>query len=75
MAIVRVRLKDLPPLTDEDIKRLEDAAKRPPVYDPENPPITDEEFDRMEYLMKKYKTRRLTKEMYIAEGFIKPKEK
>ncbi|MBR1421309.1 MAG: hypothetical protein IJ575_09700 [Selenomonadaceae bacterium] len=46
MAIVRVRLKDLPPLTDEDIKRLEDAAKRPPVYDPENLPITDEEFDR-----------------------------
>ncbi|MBR1421305.1 MAG: hypothetical protein IJ575_09680 [Selenomonadaceae bacterium] len=75
MAIVRVKLKDLPPRTEADRQRVLEAAKRPIVYDPDCPPPTEEEIAETEYLMKKYKTRRLTKEMYIAEGFIKPKSK
>ena len=73
MAIVRIRRCDLPPFTDEDIKRLEDAANRPSVYDPENPPMTEERYKRNVYLMKKYNTRRITKEILIAEGYLKPK--
>lgn len=34
-------------LTEEQKKMLEEAAKREPVYDPENPPLTKEELIRM----------------------------
>ena len=68
-------MKDIPPLTDADIKRLEEASRRPPVYDPENPPMTEEESKELAYMMKKYNTRRITKEMYIAEGLYTPKSK
>ena len=76
MSIVRVRLSEIGELTPEEDAELE-ALKYfdDPMDDPDCPPMTDEQLDRMEFLMKKYKTRRLTKEMYIAEGFIKPKEK
>ncbi|MBR1421307.1 MAG: hypothetical protein IJ575_09690 [Selenomonadaceae bacterium] len=76
MAIVRVRLKEAPKLTDEQrarLRALEDFDD--PMDDPDCPPDTEEDSRRMRFLMQKYKTRRLTKEMYIAEGFIKPKEK
>ena len=75
MAIVRVRMKDLPSRTEADRQRVLDAAKRPVVYDPDCPPMTDEQLELLDYMMKKYNTRRITKEMYIAEGLYTPKSK
>lgn len=74
MAIVRIRLSELGELTPEENAEL-DALRdfEDPMDDPDCPPMTDEQLNRMEFLMKKYKTRRITKEMKIAEGFIKPK--
>ncbi|MBR1420395.1 MAG: hypothetical protein IJ575_04995 [Selenomonadaceae bacterium] len=68
-------MKDLPSRTEADRQRVLDAAKRPIVYDPENPPMTEEESKELAYMMKKYNTRRITKEMYIAEGLYTPKSK
>ena len=76
MAIVRIRLKDLPTLTEEQkarLKALEDFDD--PMDDPDCPPETDEEHEITMYMMKKYNTRRITKEMYIAEGLYTPKSK
>jgi hypothetical protein len=44
MAIVRSTRKAGSELTPEQIARLDAAAKRPPVYDPECPPLTDEQL-------------------------------
>lgn len=59
--------------TEEQIKRLKEAAKRPHVYDPECPPTPPEILERNTMLRQKYNTRRITKEILIAEGYIKPK--
>ena len=45
--IVHSELKPGDKLTEEQIKMLEEAAKREPVYDPENPPLSEEEIIRM----------------------------
>jgi len=34
-------------VTEEMLRELDEAAKRPPVYDPENPPLTDEQLAKM----------------------------
>ena len=36
-----------PPLTKAEIKELEEAAKRPIVYDEDCPPLTDEQLSKM----------------------------
>ena len=38
--------KELPPLTAEQKRELEEAKKLPFVYDEENPPLTDEQLKR-----------------------------
>ena len=53
--------------TPEQIEEVREAAKRPATYDEENPPMTEEEYKFISYLMKKYNTRRVTKEMVLAE--------
>ncbi|MBR1420397.1 MAG: hypothetical protein IJ575_05005 [Selenomonadaceae bacterium] len=73
MSIVRIRQCDLPPLTDEDIKRLRESAKRPIVFDEDCMPLPDEIAERNDRLRIKYKTNRITKEILIAEGYLKPK--
>ena len=45
--IVRSELKPGDKLTEEQVKMLEKAARRDPVYDPENPPLSEEEIIRM----------------------------
>ena len=56
-----------PPLTEEEKAELAALKDRPIVYDEECPPTTKEEADEAIYLMRKYKTRRITKEMWMAE--------
>ena len=75
MSIVRIRQCDLPPITEETIERLREAAKRPHVYDPENPPTPPEILKRNTMLRKKYNTRRITKEILIAEGLLRHPDK
>ena len=52
----RERLKILREMSDEDI-----------VFDEDCPPTTDEQADETIYLMRKYNTRRITKEIKMAE--------
>ena len=56
-----------PPLTEEEKAELAALKDRPIVYDEDCPPTTKEEADEAIYLMRKYKTRRITKEMWMAE--------
>ena len=72
MAIVTYYLPKDPTLTPEEIAELE-ALKDfdDPMDDPDCPPSTEEELAEARYLMKKYKTRILTKEIYIKEGLMK----
>jgi nucleoside phosphorylase len=44
MAMVRSTLKAGDVLTPEQIARIDAAAKRKPIYDPECPPLTDEQL-------------------------------
>ena len=44
MAIVRYTLKPGTPLTEEQLKELEEAEKAPIVYDEDCPPLTDEQL-------------------------------
>ena len=34
-------------LTEAQLREVREAAKRPPVYDPENPPLTEEQLKNM----------------------------
>ena len=72
MGIVRVRLEDLPPLTEEDharLRALEDFDEK--FDDPECPPMTEEQLKRSLYLQKKYNTRVITKEMQDEYELLK----
>ena len=52
----KAELAALREMTDEDI-----------VYDEDCPPMTEEQLDELDYLMRKYKTRCITKEILMAE--------
>ena len=56
-----------PPLTEEEKAEIAALKDRPIVYDEDCPPTTKEEADEAIYLMRKYKTRRITKEILMAE--------
>ena len=74
MGIVRVRLEDLPPLTEEDIARLNESYEKfadKDVDDPDCPPSTKEQLERSLYLQKKYNTRIITKEMILEYNQMK----
>ena len=67
MAIVTYILRENEPLTPEEEAELEALENRKPVYDEDNPPMTEEEYNFYSMLSKKYKTRRVTKEMVLKE--------
>ena len=72
--IVRTFINFDEPLTEEEKAELEvlkNMKDEDIVYDEDCPPMTDEELEELRYLMDKYKTRRITKEIFIAEGKIK----
>ena len=67
MAIVNYILRKGQKPTPEQIAEVKEAAKYPVERDEENPPMTEEEYNFYSMLMKKYNTRRVTKEMVLAE--------
>ena len=67
MAIVNYILHKGQKPTPEQIAEVKEAAKYPVERDEENPPMTEEEYNFYSMLMKKYNTRRVTKEMVLAE--------
>ena len=54
-------------LTAEEKADLAALKDRPITYDEDCPPTTEEEADESIYLMRKYNTRRITKEILMAE--------
>ena len=54
-------------LTEEEKAEIAALKDRPIVYDEDCPPTTKEEVDETIYLMRKYNTRRITKEILMAE--------
>ena len=67
MAIVNYILRKGQKPTAEEIAEVEAAARHPAERDEDNPPMTEEEYKFISHLMKKYNTRRLTKEMVLNE--------
>lgn len=56
-----------PPLTEEEKAELAALKDRPITYDEDCPPMTEEQLDELDYLIRKYKTRRITKEIKMKE--------
>lgn len=54
-------------LTAEEKAELAALKDRSITYDEECPPMTEEQLDELDYLIRKYKTRRITKEILMAE--------
>ena len=56
-----------PPLTAEEKAELAALKDRPITYDEDCPPMTEEHLEELDYLIRKYKTRRITKEIKMKE--------
>ncbi|MBQ6976460.1 MAG: hypothetical protein IJS81_02540 [Selenomonadaceae bacterium] len=71
MATVTYFLPKGAELTPEQREEILALKNRPIVPDEDCPAMTETELTVMRQLMKKYKTRRLTKEIFEREGLIK----
>lgn len=67
MATVFYFLPKDAPLTAEEKAEIAALKDRPIVFDEDCPPSTKEHMEEMAYLRRKYKTRRITKEILMAE--------
>ena len=67
MATVYYFLPKNAELTEEEKAEIAALKDRPIVYDEDCPPMTEQQLDELDYLMRKYKTRRITKEILMAE--------
>ena len=56
-----------PPLTEEEKAEIAALKGRPIVYDEDCPPMSKEEHEEIRYLIRKYKTRYITNEMWMKE--------
>ena len=56
-----------PPLTEEEKAELAALKDRPIVYDEDCMPLSEECERKNDYIMRKYNTRRITKEILMAE--------
>ena len=65
--IVRKIINVAAPLTEEEKSELAALKDRPITYDEDCPPMTEKELDELDYLIRKYKTRRITKEIKMKE--------
>ena len=65
--LVRKIINVAAPLTEEEKAELAALKDRPIVYDEDCPPMTKQQLDELDYLIRKYKTRRITKEILMAE--------
>lgn len=54
-------------LTAQEQAELDALKDRPVTYDEDCPPMTEQQLDEIDYLIRKYKTRRITKEILTAE--------
>ena len=54
-------------LTAEEKAEIAALKDRPITYDEDCPPMTEEQLDELDYLIRKYKTRRITKEIKMKE--------
>lgn len=55
------------PLTDEEKAEIAALKGRPIVFDEDCPPMSKKEHEEIRYLIRKYNTRYITKEMWRAE--------
>ncbi len=55
------------PLTAEEKAEIAALKGRPIVYDEDCPPMSKEEHEEIRYLIRKYKTRYITNEMWMKE--------
>ena len=70
MAMVTYILHKGQPLTEEEKQQLEALREMPDediIVDEDCPEFTNEEWEFYDYLMKKYNTNRVTKEMVLHE--------
>ena len=55
------------PLTAEEKAEIAALKGRPIVYDEDCPPMSKEQHEEIRYLIRKYNTRYITKEMWQSE--------
>ncbi len=55
------------PLTAEEKAEIAALKGRPIVYDEDCPPMSKQKHKEIRFLMRKYNTRTITKEMWMAE--------
>ena len=67
MATVNYFLPKNAELTAEEKAEIAALKDRPIVYDEDCPPMTEQQLDELDFLIRKYKTRRITKEILMAE--------
>ena len=67
MVIVTYFLPKNAPLTPEEEAEIDALEGRPIVFDEDCMPLSEECRQKNLYIMKKYKTRRVTKEMWRKE--------
>ena len=68
--LVRKIINVAAPLTEEELERLKllrSMKDEDITYDEDCPPMTEEQLDELDYLIRKYKTRRITKEIKMKE--------
>ena len=68
--LVRKVINIAAPLTPEqkaELAALRDMKDEDIVFDEDCPPMTEQQLDELDYLIRKYKTRRITKEILMAE--------
>ena len=51
----------------ERLKLLEEMPDEDIIFDEDCPPPTDKQVDELDYIMRKYNTRRVTKELWLKE--------
>ena len=65
--LVRKIINVAAPLTAEEKAELAALKNRPIVYDEDCMPLSEECERKNDYIMRKYKTRRVTKELWLKE--------
>lgn len=65
--LVRKIINVAAPLTEEEKAELAALKDRPIVFDENCMPLSEECERKNDYIMRKYKTRRVTKELWLKE--------
>lgn len=65
--LVRKIINVAAPLTEEEKAEIAALKDRPIVFDEDCMPLSEECERKNDYIMRKYKTRRVTKELWLKE--------